>query len=125
MRSRPENKEAGTWQRCQIHLQHNTLGYAAKLDQRVFVACTIRSIFNAPDVNEANRLLGQALRAGTVPTPNWRPGPRSTWTEDLRCLACQARLRMRTTNGLKRLNKEIKRRTRVATLFPTQPVACD
>ena len=25
---------------------------------------------------------------------------------------------MRTTNGLKRLNKELKRRTRVATLFP-------
>jgi len=28
------------------------------------------------------------------------------------------RVRMRTTNGLERLNKEIKRRTRVATLFP-------
>ena len=25
---------------------------------------------------------------------------------------------MRTTNGLERLNKELKRRTRVATLFP-------
>ena len=30
------------------------------------------------------------------------------------------RLRMRTTNGLERLNKEIKRRTRVATLFPNE-----
>jgi transposase-like protein len=28
------------------------------------------------------------------------------------------RVRMRTTNGVERLNKEIKRRTRVATLFP-------
>jgi transposase-like protein len=28
------------------------------------------------------------------------------------------RVRMRTTNGLERLNKELKRRTRVATLFP-------
>jgi putative transposase len=30
------------------------------------------------------------------------------------------RRRLRTTNGLKRLNKEIKRRTRVATLFPNE-----
>jgi len=28
------------------------------------------------------------------------------------------RVRMRTTNGVERLNKKIKRRTRVATLFP-------
>jgi transposase-like protein len=28
--------------------------------------------------------------------------------------------RLRTTNGLERLNKEIKRRTRVATLFPNE-----
>jgi len=30
------------------------------------------------------------------------------------------RRRLRTTNGLERLNKEIKRRTRVATLFPNE-----
>jgi putative transposase len=53
------------WQRCQFHLQHNAQGYVAKLDQRVPVARTIRSIFNAPDVNEADRLLGQAVE-------NWR-----------------------------------------------------
>ena len=28
------------------------------------------------------------------------------------------RVRMRTTNGLERINKELKRRTRVVTLFP-------
>lgn len=30
------------------------------------------------------------------------------------------RQRLRTTNGLKRLNREIKRRTRVASLFPNE-----
>ena len=30
------------------------------------------------------------------------------------------RKKLRTTNSLERLNKEIKRRTRVATLFPTE-----
>jgi transposase-like protein len=32
----------------------------------------------------------------------------------------EAERRLRTTNGLERLNKEIKRRTRVATLFPNE-----
>ena len=31
-----------------------------------------------------------------------------------------ARKRLRTTNGLERVNKELKRRTRVATLFPNE-----
>jgi len=34
------------------------------------------------------------------------------------CIAVEHRVRMRTTNALERFNKEIKRRTRVATLFP-------
>jgi len=33
---------------------------------------------------------------------------------------CHALPRLRTTNGLKRLNKEIKRRTPVVTLFPNE-----
>ena len=49
------------WQRCQFHLQHNAQAYVSKLDSRVPVARTIRSIFNAPDVNEARRLLGLAV----------------------------------------------------------------
>ena len=32
----------------------------------------------------------------------------------------EAERRLRTTNGVERLNKEIKRRTRVATLFPIE-----
>lgn len=50
------------WQKCQLDLQHNVQGYVSKLDQRVPVARTIRSIFNAQDANEATRLLGLALQ---------------------------------------------------------------
>jgi transposase-like protein len=35
-------------------------------------------------------------------------------------LPASHRRRLRTTNGLERLNKEIRRRTRVATLFPNE-----
>ena len=108
------------WQRCQFHLQHNAQGYVAKLDQRVPVARTIRSIFNAHDVNEANRLLGQAVEGWRSTSPKL-----AAWAEEHLAegftvfgLPAEHRVRMRTTNGLERLNKEIKRRTRVATLFP-------
>ena len=51
----------------------------------------------------------------------------ASWLEDnipeaLTVLRIQAlhRRRLRTTNGLERINMEIKRRTRVATLFPNE-----
>lgn len=108
------------WQRCQFHLQHNAQGYVSKLDQRVPVARTIRCIFNAPYAIEATRLLGLALEG-------WRKEhPRlAAWAEEnlaqgfaVLNLPPEHRVRMRTTHGVERLNKEIKRRTRVATLFP-------
>jgi len=108
------------WQRCQFHLQHNAQGYVSKLDQRAPVARTIRSIFNAPDVNEANRLLSLALEGWRKEHPKL-----ATWAEENLAegfavfgLPPEHRVRLRTTNGVERLNKEIKRRTRVATLFP-------
>ena len=53
-------------------------------------------------------------RIGSSAIRNWRYGRRSVCQRALPSLACP----MRTTNGLERLNKELKRRTRVATLFP-------
>jgi transposase-like protein len=108
------------WQRCQFHLQHNAQGYISKLDQRTVVARQIRAIFNAPDVHEANRLLALAVEGWRAAHPKL-----ATWAQDnliegfaVYALPAEHRVRMRTTNGLERLNKEIKRRTRVATLFP-------
>jgi len=113
------------WQRCQFHLQHNAQGYVSRIDQRVPVARQIRAIFNAPDVNEAQRLLNTALKGWQTNHPQL-----STWAETNLPEGFAAfglpdahRVRMRTTNGLERLNKELKRRTRVATLFPN-PESC-
>ena len=108
------------WQRCQFHLQHNAQGYVSRLDHRAPVARTIALIFNAPDVNEASRLLGLAVEAWGTTHPKLAEWAQLNIAEGFAVFGLPPghRVRMRTTNGLERLNKEIKRRTRVATLFP-------
>jgi putative transposase len=109
------------WQRCQFHLQHNAQGYVSRVDQRQTVARQIRNIFNAPDVNEANRQLQAAIKDWESSHPKLAAWAQENLTEGFAVfgLPPEHRVRMRTTNGLERLNKEIKRRTRVATLFPS------
>ena len=108
------------WQRCQFHLQHNAQGYVSKIDQRTVVARQIRSIFNAPDVHEATRLLNIAIEGWTTAHPKLASWAQENIPEGFAVFGLQPehRVRMRTTNGLERINKELKRRTRVATLFP-------
>ena len=45
------------WQRCQFHLQQNAGQYVPTVAQRGPVAADIRAIFNAPDRDEAQRLV--------------------------------------------------------------------
>lgn len=80
----------------------------------------IRAIFNAPDRVEVERLLKQAVEAWVADAPKL-----AQWAEDKLPKGFAAfdlphaqRLRLRTTNGLERINREIKRRTRVASIFP-------
>ena len=108
------------WQRCQFHLQQNAQSYVTKLDLRKPVAQRIRAIFNAPDQSEAERLLHQALDAWRTESPKL-----AQWAEDnllegftVFNFPIGQRTRLRTTNGLERINREIKRRTRVASIFP-------
>lgn len=113
------------WQRCQFHLQHNAQGYVSRLDQRVPVARQIRGIFNAPDTNEAQRLLNMAIKDWQTSHPQLATWAETNLPEGFAVFGLPEahRVRMRTTNGLERLNKELKRRTRVATLFPN-PDSC-
>lgn len=108
------------WQRCQFHLQQNAQAYVTRLDQRKPVALRIRSIFNAPDQAEAERLLRQALDAWKTEAPKLAQWAEENLPEGFAVfdLPHGQRARLRTTNGLERINREIKRRTRVASIFP-------
>jgi transposase-like protein len=110
------------WQRCQFHLMQNAMQYVPKLDMRKEAAADIRTILDAPDRNEAQRRKDQVLQKYQKTAPKLVAWLDANVGESLAVFDFPAahRKRLRTSNLLERINKEIKRRTRVATLFPNE-----
>jgi transposase-like protein len=110
------------WQRCQFHLQQNGQGYIPTKTMRREVAQALREIFNATDRTEADRRLKAFVKTYHQKAPRLAAWAEENIPEGLTVFTLPSyhRTRIRTTNGLERLNKEIKRRTRVATLFPNE-----
>jgi putative transposase len=73
-----------------------------------------------PDVNEANRQLQAAIKDWDISHTKLAAWAQDNLAQSLAIfgLRLEHRVRMHTTNRPERLNKEIKRRTREATLFP-------
>lgn len=110
------------WQRCQFHLQQNAAQYVPAVAMRSEVAADIRAIFNAPDRAEADHLLTKFLDRYEKTAPKL-----VLWAEEnlpqgftVFDFPASHRRRLRTTNLLERMNEEIRRRTRVARLFPNE-----
>jgi transposase-like protein len=110
------------WQRCQFHLQQNAGHHVPRMDLRGKVAGDIRAIFNAPNADEAKRLLELFIKRYAQSAPKLAEWAGTALLEGLVVFGFPEahRRRLRTTNVLERLNKELKRRTRVATLFPNE-----
>ena len=110
------------WQRCQFHLQQNAGSYVPQVEHRQRVAADIRSIFNAPDRVEADRLLALVSERWKEKAPKLAEWMLASIPEGLTVMAEEPKIRrrLRTSNMLERLSKEVKRRTRVATLFPNE-----
>jgi len=113
------------WQRCQFHLQQNAGQYVPKMAMRAPVAADIRAIFNAPDQDEAEHLLQKFLDRYQKTAPKLVEWAEEALPEGFTVFTIPAshRRRLRTTNLLERLNQEVRRRTRVARLFPNE-AAC-
>lgn len=108
------------WQRCQFHLQQNAQAYVTRLEQREPIARRIRAIFNAPERAEAQRLLNEALAQWRLDAPKLADWAEANLPDGFAVFDYPPahRVRLRTTNGLERINRELKRRTRVASMFP-------
>ena len=110
------------WQRCQFHLQQNAGAYLPKQSMRLELAAEIRSIFNATNKTRAQELLLEAIQRYATTAPRL-----SAWLEDnlsegfsVFDFPLEHRRTIRTTNSLERINKEIRRRTRVVGVFPNE-----
>jgi len=107
------------WQRCQFHLQQNAGKYVPRQAMRMEVAADIRAMFNAPDRKTAEQLLQAAIQKYALSAPKL-----ATWLEDNLAegftvfdFPLKHRRTIRTTNSLERVNKEIRRRTRVVVIL--------
>ena len=110
------------WQRCRFHLQQNAQADVPRPDMRASVAADIRSIFTCSDLASARARLKERVLfySKTAPKP-------AAWIEEnipqgftVYTLPEARHRRMRTGNAIERVNQELKRRTRVASLFPNE-----
>jgi len=107
------------WQRCTVHFTRDMLGHVAKAQQPL-VSGAIRQLFHAADGDEARERLAQVVDQLAAPAPKvaelleaaeddllaFYAFPREHWSK------------LRSTNPLERVNREIGRRSDVIGIFP-------
>jgi transposase-like protein len=107
------------WQRCTVHFLRDMLGHCARAQQPM-IATAIRQIFNADNGDEARERLAEVVARLGDPAPKvarlledaaeellaFYSFPREHWPK------------LRSTNPLERVNKEIGRRSDVVGIYP-------
>jgi putative transposase len=103
-------------------LIRNAMHHVPRVARRGELAEDLRRVFDASDEAEARRQLDLVVTKYAESAPSL-----ATWLEEnvpegltVFRLPPTHRRKLRTTNMLERVNREIKRRTRVATLFPNE-----
>jgi len=108
-----------TWQRCKVHFTRNVVAHAPEASKKK-LAGALQSIFNQPDYEAALGAYAalreqfvatcgkamQILENGLNDALAFMAFPREHWS------------RISSTNPIERINKEIRRRTRVIGIFP-------
>lgn len=113
--------QGATWQRCQTHfMRHFADATPKNLYDELYAK--VRAILDAPDVATA-----RLLRDQVVSDDGEKAEKAVTWLETafddmtaVLCLPERYRKRLRTTNGMERLNEEIRRRDRVIRIYPNR-----
>jgi putative transposase len=110
------------WQRCRFHLMRNALAHVPREEMKREVIDDLRSVLDSADEHAAGEQLKRVVRKYEKPAPKLAQWMEENAPESFAVfrLPPAHRVRLRTTNMLERVNRELKRRTRVATLFPNE-----
>jgi putative transposase len=107
------------WQRCSVHFLREVLGHARR-EQQPMLAALIRPIFSADHGAAAHDLVGAALERLRKPLPKIAELLEEAEDDLLAFYNFPADHwpKLRSTNPLERVNREIGRRTDVVGIFP-------
>ena len=107
------------WQRCTVHFIREALGHARR-EQQPMLAALIRPIFNADSHEQARELVGEAIARLERPLPKVAAMLERAEDDLLAFYSFPVDhwRKLRSTNPLERLNREIGRRTDVVGIFP-------
>jgi putative transposase len=110
------------WQRCQFHLAQNAQAYAHNRAQGREMGQAIRDIFNCPSLADAQAMVTRVAERFAKENPRWVKWLEENIPEGFTVYRFNrsSHRRIRTVNGLERVNKEIRRRTRVVGIFPNE-----
>ena len=107
------------WQRCSLQFLREALGHVRK-DEQGMVAALLRPLFNADTGEQARELVGDALDRVRKPLPRVAALIEEAEDDLLAFYSFPADHwpKLRSTNPLERVNREIGRRTDVVGIFP-------
>lgn len=110
------------WQRCTFHLAQNAQSYAPSVGMRGEIAQAMRDIYQARNRTEAQARIAEALKCYEKRAPKFCQWLEENGPEGMTFYTRPQEhwKKIRTVNVVERLNEEVKRRSRVARLFPNE-----
>ena len=113
-----------TWQRCQTHFSKNMLDKTPKKIQPELKQ-DLRMIYEAVDIESARKAKEEFMKKYETSSPKAVELLDMSFDDitSVLVLPIKYRKRLRTTNGVERLNQEVRRRERVIRIFPNEESA--